>query len=1328
MPPSELQRKLRSLRGHVRRLILLAGASRVAVALVAVLGVSLLLDWAAKLETPGRVVLLAAACLAVLYALWRCLFVPLRVGLGDEALALAVERRFPGLQDRLISTVQFTREEGVDPLSQDMANATTWDTVAAARGMDFDRVATAKPTALWAAGAGLLLVAASLYTMVFPATAAIFASRFFDPFSTVEWPRRTQLTVLAYDKDNHPLVPEGGRIFVPKGEDLLLAVRAARHSGTIWHPPRRVTVRYQFAAGGRGRRNVPMADTATYRTAFPTVTETFTFDVVGDDAVTRPFTVQVRTRPRVEDIRVALRAPDYTGEPERVLPDGRGGITALAGTVATVTVSTNKDIARDPASARIVVDGQPVAEMSFVADGDRRLRGSFVLRAEHKQYAIALLDTVGLTNSSYATYGLDVRPDRAPAVQLPKPGASKRVTPKALVPVEMKGEDDYGCTAARFVYRRGEEGKPVAYDFPKPDQPVKTLEHSHEWDLTALAVKEREVLLVHVEVEDAYRETRDGKALGPNVGKSPVYRLTVISEAEMAALLQRRQQEIKQHLRKLVERQQAASAGIERLAAEEAEPERRQLKLSEREQRKIAASADGLARQLEDVLADMANNKVGNLAERRRAEELAKALDQAAGKNMPEAARQIGDAAQAEQRPEQRKRLAEAAASQRQIADDLRAALARFDQWQDVDELLRDASELLMAQKKLNEQTADLGRKLLGKPADKLTPAEKGAARSLARAQQGARDRMQALESKMADVATKIEAKDPAAAKIVQQALSQATSDQIRGKMGEAADRIQQARPASALAQQAQAAEALTRLVETLSRARSPYLARDIRELQKQIEGQMREVEELLKRERRHLLESGVANLRRQLKQLAAQQAATQAATAKAPNANGLKQQAAGQEGHAQEAKDLGRQLERLARDADEEPKRSLTKAGESLEQAEQQMAQAASSLGKAEQANASQSKTAASKAQEGAMEKLGEAERQLEQLQKMLAEKKGETERLADRAKEQGETAKDTKQSAKGMQKTAEQAKKTFPTTAESVQQASRNAEQAGESMEQAEKGLQQASQKPEQSAPQQQKAQGEQQEAVEDLERAREQLAKAHEELDLRRRVQKLFELQKALTEMLPKQVAVREATGDLDKASEGGGKPFDHAQTLRLGELADAEGKLLADARRIIAELEKEQAPVFLYVMRDTERLMAEVQQRLIDQKPDWMTQEAERDAERNIMELLAALRSEADRLAKKQEQQQGGGGGQGGGKPQPLVAPYHQLKQLKNLQLRANEQTRSVELDRTTRRRLNPRLLKRRAERLATRQAEIGKLSREFGKALEDRNTQESMQPQ
>ena len=1339
MPPSELQRKLQRLRARLRGLVLLSGASRVVLAAVGILAGALLLDWATKLDSPGRIIVLAAALGGLGAALWRFLIAPLRLPMGNEELALLVERRFPTLRDRLISTVQLSRAADVAPLSNAMVQALSAETVYETSALDFADVTSGRRPRIWLTAAVVAVAAASAYSMLFPASAAIFVCRFFDPLSSVEWPRRTQLTVLAYDKDGHQLAVEGTRVFVPKGEDLNLLVRAASFSGNLWRPPRRVAVHYRFAAGGGGRRSVPVGEQATYRTCFPGVTEPFTFRASGDDAATETYEVDVRDRPRIEEIRITLRAPPYTGESERVQADGRGAIVALAGSVASIAVRSNKPISPVPGSATLQVNGQPPIPLTFVtadayADARRRaaeegsplppydhdptrLHGSFALRLGQKHYAVSLVDTDGLTNSPPATYRLDVRPDRPPVVKLPEPGASKKVTPRATVPIHVLAQDDYLVCATRFLYQRGQKGPPVTHAFPAPSEPAKKAEQTLEWDLTTLALKEGDIVQVHAEAEDSYTEESDGKTLGPNVGRSKVYRLTVIGEAEMASLLERRQQQLKERLRKLIGRQEAGKATTEHLAQAD-KADRRRIGLAEREQRKAAASATHIADELKSVLSDMKHNKVGSPVDHERVDGLEKPVRQAGEKDMPDAARRIAKAAQTDDRAEQRQRLADAATRQQQVIDSLRAALTKFDQWHDVDELIREASKLLLTEKKLAERTTALARDLLGKPADALTPAEKGSVQSLSRAQQAARDTMHGLETRMAEVAEKIRAKDPAAAKLVDQALAQAGSEQIRKRMDDAARAIQGARPATALPHQTRAIDSLKKLIETLSRARSPLLARDLRQLQEEVRKRMEAIGKLLENQRRLLTETQVNELRRRLGQLRDQHAATQQATRKAPAGADLSKQAESQKAHAKAAEELGRQLQRVD-PPDDGQKKALAKTADAMAKAQQQMANATQSLaqGKRDEATGSQKK---------ADEELEKADSQLADLQSQLAKDKKPSDRLPQRAKEQGETAKATRKAGGEVKKTAEKARKTLPTAGKAIEQASKHADGAARSMDSAKQQLDQAAKPP---APQAEKQAGQHQEqAKEQLEKTLEELAKAHEELDLRRRVQKLFELRKALSELLPRQVAIREATAKLDADTEGGQKPPDHAQTLKMRELADEQADAQKDAQEIIGHLEREDVPVFLYVMRDATRLMAEVHKRLAEQKVDWATQESQREIERDLLQLLEAMKSEAQRLAKKEQQQGGRSGGGAGGQPQPLVAPLHQLKQLRALQLQINKGTRAIEIDRATTGGVRERILRLRAKRLGTRQAELGKLSRTFADVLEKRKEKASLNQQ
>jgi hypothetical protein len=861
------------------------------------------------------------------------------------------------------------------------------------------------------------------------------------------------------------------------------------------------------------------------------------------------------------------------------------------------------------------------------------------------------------------------------------------------------------------VHHLGEKGEPVTHPLPDPTDDARKLERKEAWDLTPLGLKEGDVVRVHAEAEDAYAATVDGKQVGPNVGRSPTYTLTVISEAEMASILREQQRELKEKLRKVIDRQADSKSEVDRLAAQAAkEPaDRRKVSLAERGQRRIAATTESVATELDSVLEEMRNNKVGTLAEQERVENLATTLSQVADKDMPDAAQQIARAAQTAEHTKQHKHLADASEQQQNLLDTLRGALARFDQWHDIDELIRMASELLLLQKKLNDRTAELGRALIGKPLDRLTPAEKGAARSLARAQQGARDGMQNLETRMAEVARDLVRTDPAAAKLVDQAISQANSDQIRRKMDDAATRIEAARVASARPLQADATKALQRLIELLSRASSPYLAQDLRKLQEDIEKQLREIEKLLKDEKNQLAETAVANLRRGIQELRKQQQGTQAKTAKATNPDELKQQAPDQGQHAEKAESLSQDAAQSA-ELTERAKAPLQKAGKALEEAAQEMDKARASLADAQ-------KNPAQTAQSKAIEKLDEADQSLAGLQNELAQGKPDAERTGERAQKQGETAEKTEQAASDIQKSTEQAQKIAPATAKTLDQAQQSTEQASESMSDAEQNLDQASQQQDGGPQQQSQAQQAQQQAVDSLEQAMQDLAQAHQELDMQRRQQEIFELEKLLAALLPKQVAIRESTETIAAETDGGTKTLTHAQTLATRDLAARQGGVREKAAAITERLAAGNVPVFLYTMREAEAGMGESQRLLGEKQVDWTTQEEQRQVERKLLQLIDALKEEAERLAKG-DAPPPGGGGQGPSGPAPLVPPLAQLKQLKALQTEINQGTRAVELDKTTGRRVRKILLERRALRLHKRQADLGKLTEDFAKALEE----------
>src|ERR1700685_2660344 len=106
--PAALVDRIRLVRGRVRFAVCLRGVAW----LVAIVGGLLVLagfgDRALHFDPPAlRLSLLAGIVIVALAATWRLIAAPFFVPLSDLALALRVEERYGGLEERLASALEF---------------------------------------------------------------------------------------------------------------------------------------------------------------------------------------------------------------------------------------------------------------------------------------------------------------------------------------------------------------------------------------------------------------------------------------------------------------------------------------------------------------------------------------------------------------------------------------------------------------------------------------------------------------------------------------------------------------------------------------------------------------------------------------------------------------------------------------------------------------------------------------------------------------------------------------------------------------------------------------------------------------------------------------------------------------------------------------------------------------------------------------------------------------------------------------------------------------------------------------------------------------------
>ena len=277
--PTPLHSRLHSLRGRVRRLLALHGLSLIVAAVAVFTLLACLADWAIQLASEVRVGLLAAMAGATLFLFARHVVAPLVVRFRDLDIAMKIERRWPGLEDRLASTVQFLDLEraGVgdreDVLgSRALRDATVKQTLAETDAIDFRQVVDPKPArramliGLAAVGLGL-----AVYSLD-PRLGGIAVKRLFLPFASNPWPQMTHLAILKAPTK------------MARGETFVLEVGV----GADERAPGSAKITYTYDDGEKVTESLRPDDRNKFHGRKEAVEKSFTFTVAaGDDATAK---------------------------------------------------------------------------------------------------------------------------------------------------------------------------------------------------------------------------------------------------------------------------------------------------------------------------------------------------------------------------------------------------------------------------------------------------------------------------------------------------------------------------------------------------------------------------------------------------------------------------------------------------------------------------------------------------------------------------------------------------------------------------------------------------------------------------------------------------------------------------------------------------------------------------------------------------------------------------------------------------------------------------------------------------------------------------------
>jgi len=633
-----LQARIAGIRGRARRLTLLYAASWVIGAvLLSVLALAGA-DYVLRFEDRGiRLICFLTAIGAAAWSVWRFLLPAVSARWNDVEIALRIERRFPDLNDRLASTVQFLAEDESSPAAGSVAlrRAVIVQATAEAERIPWDRAIDVRPAARAAVLAAVVCFVTAALAAGDMESATIAARRLFNPLGDLGWPQRHRLAIenpvrriALGDAFEVSVVDQRGEL----PEDVQLLVRYAGEDGVADEealPMRREDGAFVYRREG--------------------VRRPFSYRAVGgDDRSMEEIQLEVVEPPAVQDVAVTLHYPAYTGWPPAA---GEKNLRALRGTRVAIAATSTKPLR----SARLEVENGRATDGVVAEDGygfSFPVAGTdadFVID-ESGSYRLLLEDREGIVGGRDVGYDIRAVADLPPTLTIDDPAANIFVTPDAVVPLVVTAKDDLALREVSLVYLRSDQSdagdqSTSLYAGPEqaPPRPAATGVEAGEtrriedyrWELAPLALQPGVQITFHASAADYL----------PQSGQSQPRRLTVITREELEDHVAERLSFILGELARVVQMQRESRtqvSGLEIQMRDVGQLTKQDLdrlqgaEMTQRQvDRELTSPSEGIPAQVSGLMADLENNKVDSPDIERRMRQLLSEIGRLQDEHLP---------------------------------------------------------------------------------------------------------------------------------------------------------------------------------------------------------------------------------------------------------------------------------------------------------------------------------------------------------------------------------------------------------------------------------------------------------------------------------------------------------------------------------------------------------------------------------------------------------------------------------------------------------------------------------------------------------------------
>ena len=514
--------RLRLAKSRMVRLASADGGAWACIVFLVVSGAVLALDQFFGFSILGRAALLVLALItgAVLFC-WLGLGPLIRAALlGNRDLSLRLEEHFPAIESRVVTVTDLSPKlQDADTEVQkgflELAVKTAHDDT---RSVDFLGAFPSKRTAQLSAGAGALLLATLLLAVLNPDGLWAAIGRFTGLAQEyAEAHAQVSLLVEVAETETVHIVKRGTETEVAaiRGSDVHVSISAQ----TNVEAPLRM---YSRDAGEEDFEETLLDAAQTETIAAPEVASDVEFYFRLGPTQTSLFRVRATDYPKISNVQIRLKFPDYTKVRPQFIPMSDGKVRALYMSEAEVSVEADKPLRR----GTFTIYGQRVGVKAY----GRRASTRFLVTASGS-YRAELVDRDGFHCQEPLERTIESLADQEPTVEVY--GADEILVSQSGaggVSARFRAQDDYGIEKVRLVYhlevlpgiRLTKERSTEPRKQERKIEPRRVVNMTLPCNFKDLGLEVGEVVVFHIEVEDTDVES------GPHIARSKPRRLVVV--------------------------------------------------------------------------------------------------------------------------------------------------------------------------------------------------------------------------------------------------------------------------------------------------------------------------------------------------------------------------------------------------------------------------------------------------------------------------------------------------------------------------------------------------------------------------------------------------------------------------------------------------------------------------------------------------------------------------------------------------------------------------------------------------------------------------------